>query len=122
MAANPHCPSNMFLRRRALVIPKGPSGLPEAMVLLRTSVQVGGFEGPVVAACRARMRGPESGFVILLYGTPKNPSSKHRLYSKLEVKNDHYEPRIITRRIQNSSNGKDERSAGNYKFNRFGWS
>lgn len=49
VAANPHCPKNIFLRRRAIVLAQGPSKGPEALVVLRSSIWPRKPHGPLIA-------------------------------------------------------------------------
>jgi hypothetical protein len=47
VAANPHCPPNVFLRRRALVVFNGPNGCPEVFVILQSSTWPNVSAGPI---------------------------------------------------------------------------
>lgn len=67
VAANPHCPNNMFLRRRALVVGQGPSGGPEAYVILRSSIWPQAPYGPVVGFCRSSQGAEEKQFETSLF-------------------------------------------------------
>ena len=46
--ANPHCPPNVFLRRRALAVAHGASGGPEVFVILRSSTWPMTPQGPIL--------------------------------------------------------------------------
>ena len=48
VAANPHCPPNVFLRRRALAVAHGASGGPEVFVILRSSTWPKTPQGPIL--------------------------------------------------------------------------
>lgn len=77
VAANPHCPPNAVLRRRALVIAQGPSGGPEALAILRSEIWPVSPFGPLVVWCGLGAKESEAGFEVkhfALAGMSEGPS------------------------------------------------
>ena len=77
VAGNPQCAPSAFLRRRALAISQGPSGGPEAVVILRSAIWPVSPFGPLLAWCGLGAKESEAGFEVkhfALAGMSEGPS------------------------------------------------